>query len=122
MENSCTFAVKLMVKYVGRSYEVRGNSMDIQWVSGQYAEDNRIFDSLHEVYEWTDSLYPEFLIHLVNKVNTGYSTPDEKVIESLAILIPKWADYLKVGITIHKDTVKVEGKPVYRIWTCNDGA
>lgn len=96
--------------------------MDIQWVSGQYAEDNRIFDSLHEVYEWTDSLYPEFLIHLVNKISTEYSTPDEKVIESLADLIPKWADHLEVGLIIHKDTTEVDGKSVYRIWTSYDGA
>ena len=30
--------------------------MEIYWVNGQYQEDERIFDSQFEVYEWTDSL------------------------------------------------------------------
>ena len=41
--------------------------MEIQWINGQYSEDNRIFDMEMEVYEWSDSLYGDFLDGLVNK-------------------------------------------------------
>ncbi|QFG00990.1 hypothetical protein PB01_20550 [Psychrobacillus glaciei] len=91
--------------------------MEIQWLSGQYSEDNRIFDSLFEAYEWTDSLYPEFLIYLVNKVNVGYATPDEKIIDYLTDFIPKWADYLNVKVTVIKEVTERNGKYIYKIWT-----
>jgi len=31
--------------------------MEIYWVNGQYQEDERIFDSQFEVYEWTDLVW-----------------------------------------------------------------
>ena len=61
--------------------------MEIQWVNGQYAEDNRIFDMETEVYEWADSLYGDFLDGLVNKKSVGYATPDEKVITPTPLTI-----------------------------------
>ncbi|MGE7094463.1 hypothetical protein ACQKII_24130 [Lysinibacillus sp. NPDC048646] len=93
--------------------------MEVQWLSGQYAEDYRIFDSLYEAYEWTDSLYPEFLIYLVNKVCVGYATPDEKVIDYLTDFIPKWANYLNVNVTVNKEKIETNGKYIYKIWTSN---
>ena len=91
--------------------------MDIQWVSGQYAEDKRIFDSQMEVYEWTDSLYPDFSNYLYREVNFGYATPDEKVIDCLTELLPQWAEYLSVQVIIHKDKILIGRKYLYRIWT-----
>lgn len=44
-----------------------GNVMEIHWANGQYREDNRIFDSQFEVYEWTDSLYQDSQIALLEK-------------------------------------------------------
>ena len=34
--------------------------MNITWINENYKEANRIFDSSFEVYEWADSLYPDF--------------------------------------------------------------
>ncbi|WP_342566655.1 hypothetical protein MKY09_11275 [Psychrobacillus sp. FSL K6-4046] len=91
--------------------------MEIHWVNGQYAEDNRIFDMETEVYEWSDSLYGDFLDGLVNKKSVGYATPDEKVITSLSKLIPEWADHLNVKVSLHKDRITVNNTNLYRIWT-----
>ncbi|MER2007116.1 MAG: hypothetical protein ABS939_06650 [Psychrobacillus sp.] len=94
--------------------------MEIQWINGQYAEDNRIFDMEMEVYEWSDSLYVDFLDCLVNKKNVGYATPDEKVTASLSELLPKWADYLNVKVAVHRDKINVNDIILYRVWTMND--
>lgn len=91
--------------------------MEIQWINGQYPEDERIFDSQMEVYEWTNSLYPDFSNGLFRVVNVGYATPDEKVIDSLTELLPQWAAYLNVQVTMHKDKIEINGKYIHRIWT-----
>ncbi len=91
--------------------------MKIHWINGQYSEDNRIFDTKNEVYEWSNSLYGDFLGYLVSKVNVGYTTPDEKVINSLEKLIPKWANYLNIMVVVQKDKNNVNNKYLYRIWT-----
>ena len=93
--------------------------MKIHWVNGQYLEDNRIFDTENEVYEWSNSLYGDFLGCLVTKVNVGYTTPDEKVVNSLEKLIPKWANYLNIMVVVQKDKINVNNKYLYRIWTLN---
>ncbi|MER2169583.1 MAG: hypothetical protein ABS938_03005 [Psychrobacillus psychrodurans] len=90
--------------------------MEIQWINGQYAEDNRIFDMEMEVYEWSDSLYGDSLDGLVNKKSVGYVTPDEKVIASLSKLIPGWADHLNVKVAVHTDSITVNNICLYRIW------
>lgn len=91
--------------------------MEIHWVNGQYPEDKRIFDSQMEVYEWSHSLYPDFSNYIFRKVNVGYATPDEKVINYLSELIPQWADHLNVQIVVHKDQINIDSKYLYRIWT-----
>ena len=91
--------------------------MQIHWVNGQYPEDDRIFDSQFEVYEWSDSLYLDFSNCFFRKENVGYATPDIKVIECLTELIPQWAEYMSVNVKLHRDEIKVDGKSVYRIWT-----
>lgn len=93
--------------------------MKIHWVNGQSSEDNRIFDTKNEVYEWSNSLYGDFLGYLVSKGNVGYTTPDEKVIKSLDKLIPKWANYLNIMVVVQKDKINVNDKYLYRIWTLN---
>ncbi|MEK5068650.1 hypothetical protein [Sporosarcina sp. FSL K6-1508] len=95
--------------------------MEIQWLNGQYPEDKRIFDSQMEVYEWTNSLYPDFSNCLFSEINVGYGTPDEKVIDYLTELLPQWADYLNVEVIVHKDKIKEDGKYVYKIWTAKVG-
>ncbi|MEK5038668.1 hypothetical protein [Sporosarcina sp. FSL K6-3457] len=94
--------------------------MEVQWINGQYPEDKRIFDSEMEVFEWTNSLYPDFSNSLCREENVGYVTPDEKVIDYLTDLLPQWADYLNVQVIVHKDKIKEEGKIVYRIWTSKE--
>lgn len=61
--------------------------MEIYWVNGQYQEDERIFDSQFEVYEWTDSLYQDFSNGFLRKENIGFATPDVKVMDCLTELI-----------------------------------
>ncbi|WP_409368972.1 hypothetical protein [Lysinibacillus sp. 38-6] len=90
--------------------------MEIHWVNGQYREDNRIFDSQFEVYEWTDSLYQDFSHRFFREENVGYATPDAKVIDCLTELIPQWAEYTNVNVTLHRDKIEVDGKDLYRIW------
>ncbi len=90
--------------------------MEIIWVNGQYQEDERIFNSQFEVYEWTDSLYQDFSNGFLRKENIGYATPDAKVIDCLTELIPQWAGYTNVNITLHKDIIEIDGKDLYRIW------
>ena len=53
--------------------------MEICWANGQYQDDERIFDSPFEVYEWTDSLYQDFSNGFYRGDNVGYTTPDVKV-------------------------------------------
>ncbi|MFJ8064033.1 hypothetical protein ACIQYS_05340 [Psychrobacillus sp. NPDC096426] len=90
--------------------------MKIKWINGQHAEDNRIFDSLIEAYEWTDSLYHDFSNNLISRVKVGYATPDAKVIDYLIDFIPEWANYLNVGVNVNKVKTRVDGKIIYRIW------
>jgi len=90
--------------------------MEIIWVNGQYQEDERIFDSQFEVYEWTDSLYQDFSNGFLRKENIGYATPDAKVIDCLTELIPQWAGYTNVNVILHKDIIEIDGKDLYRIW------
>ncbi|MEK3748322.1 hypothetical protein NYE25_08760 [Paenibacillus sp. FSL E2-8871] len=45
--------------------------MDIEWINEHYKESNKILDSTREVYEWADSLYPDFSGGL--RVNVGYT-------------------------------------------------
>lgn len=94
-----------------------GIVMEIHWVNGQYREDNRIFDSPFEVYEWTDSLYQDFSNHFLREENVGYASPDVKVIDCLTELIPQWAIYINVVVILHRDVIEVDGKNVYRVWT-----
>ncbi|MEK5486980.1 MULTISPECIES: hypothetical protein [unclassified Lysinibacillus] len=91
--------------------------MEIYWVNGQYQEDEQIFDSQFEVYEWTDSLYQDFSNGFLRKENIGYATPDIKVIDCLTELIPQWAEYMNVYVTMHRDKIEVDCKKMYRIWT-----
>ncbi|MCS1382449.1 hypothetical protein NXZ75_09600 [Lysinibacillus sphaericus] len=91
--------------------------MEIHWVNGQYREDNRIFDSPFEVYEWTDSLYQDFSNHFLREENVGYASPDVKVIDCLTELIPQWAGYINVVVILHRDVIEVDGKYLYRVWT-----
>ncbi len=93
--------------------------MEVYWVNGQYQEDERIFDSLFEVYEWVDSLYQDFSNGFLRKETIGYATPDVKVIDCLTELIPQWAGYtnVNVNVTMHRDKIEVDGKDMYRIWT-----
>ncbi len=90
--------------------------MDIKWVNGQYPEDNRIFDSEFEAYEWSDSLFPDFSPSLYSRENVGYATPDEKVVNYLMELIQQWADFIHVHVHIQKDNIKENGEEKYRIW------
>lgn len=46
-----------------------------------------------------------------------WKSPDEKVIDFLTELLPKWADYLNIQLVVHKDRIKENGKYIYRIWT-----
>jgi hypothetical protein len=75
--------------------------MDIEWINEKYKEANRIMDSDHEVYEWADSLFPDFAGGL--RVNIGYATPDDKVYAYLVEYLPKWASYTKqkLRFTLH---------------------
>ena len=91
--------------------------MEIHWVNGQYREDDRIFDSQFEVYEWTDSLYQDFSNCFFREENVGYATPDVKVIDCLIELITQWAGYTNVNVILHSDKIEVDGKYMYRIWT-----
>ena len=93
--------------------------MEIQWINGQYEEDNRIFDMETEVYEWTHSLYVDFLGGLVSQKNVGYATPDEKVTDKLSELLPKWADHLNVKVAVHRDKISINDRTLYRVWTSN---
>lgn len=90
--------------------------MEINWVNGQYPEDNSIFDSQFEVYEWTNSLYQDFSNCFFREENVGYITPDVKVIDCLTELIPQWARYTNVNVILHRDKIEVDSKYVYRIW------
>jgi hypothetical protein len=53
----------------------------------------------------------------LEKENIGYAIPDVKVIDCLIKLIPQWAGYNNVNVTLHRDQTEVDGKDVYRIWT-----
>ncbi len=50
-----------------------------------------------EAFEWTDSLYLEFLFSFVNIVKVRYATPDDKGIDYLAAFIPKFKALGKRG-------------------------
>ncbi|KGA80449.1 hypothetical protein KQ41_16380 [Lysinibacillus fusiformis] len=58
-----------------------------------------------------------FLQRLLRKETIGYATPDVKVIDCLTELIPQWAGYTNVNVTMHRDKIQVDGKDMYRIWT-----
>ncbi|MDQ0878270.1 hypothetical protein QFZ77_006929 [Paenibacillus sp. V4I3] len=88
--------------------------MDIEWINEKYKEANRIFDSTWEVYEWADSLYPDFAGGL--RVNVGYATPDDKVFAHLAEHLPKWASNNNIRINVNTSKDLVDGKMIYRIW------
>ncbi|MEO4052624.1 hypothetical protein [Solibacillus sp. CAU 1738] len=95
--------------------------MDINWVNGQYAEDTRLFDSLHEAYEWTDSLYQDFSHSFYRRERVGYATPDEKVIDYLTDFLPEWASFINVQVNVHKEKLRVSDNFIFRIWvTYND--
>jgi hypothetical protein len=50
-------------------------------------------------------------------MDVGYATPDEKVIKYLECLLPVWAGYNNVKISIHRDRKIKDGKEIYSIWT-----
>ncbi|NRD78484.1 hypothetical protein HPT25_14045 [Bacillus sp. BRMEA1] len=90
---------------------------NIVWISGSYKEDNRIFNSKIQAEEWADALLPDFGPYLISKINVGYATPDEKVIKYLESILPKWASYNNVKISIHRDITTIDGQEIYKIWT-----
>lgn len=90
---------------------------NIVWINGTYEEDNRIFDSSRQAEEWADALLPDFGPYLISKIDVGYATPDEKVIKYLECLLPVWAGYNNVKISIHRERKIKDGKEIYSIWT-----
>lgn len=90
---------------------------NIEWISGSYKEDSRIFDSKIQAEEWANALLPDFSPYLISKINVGYVTPDEKVIKYLEYILPKWASYNNVKISIHRDITIIDGQEIYKIWT-----
>jgi hypothetical protein len=90
---------------------------NIVWINGSYEEDNRIFDSKRQAEEWTDALLPDFGPFLIRKMNVGYATPDEKVINYLESFLPKWASYNNVKISIQREKTIIDGQDIYKIWT-----
>lgn len=88
--------------------------MDIEWINENYKEASKILDSPWEVYEWADSLYPDFAGGL--RVNVGYATPDDKVYAYLAEHLPKWASNNNVRINVNTSQDLVDGKMIYKIW------
>ena len=74
---------------------------NIKWINGIYKEDNRIFDSDWEAYEWADGLHSDIVPDLAAKVNVGYATPDKKVYSNLLDLIPEWVKGMDVKVNIH---------------------
>lgn len=91
--------------------------MEIEWISSHYKEDNRIFDSEYEAWEWADGLLPDFVPSLAKRMNVGYATPDKKVIHHLETLLPKWAGYHDRDVTTKKEITTINGQVIYKIWT-----
>jgi hypothetical protein len=94
--------------------------MDIEWINENYKEACKIFDSVREVYEWADSLYPDFAGG--HRVNVGYATPDDKVYAFLVEHLPKWASNNNVRVNVNTSENLVDGKMIYKIWItpCNE--
>jgi hypothetical protein len=84
--------------------------MDIEWINEKYKEANRIMESDHEVYEWADSLFPDFAGGL--RDNIGYATPDDKVYTYLVEHLPEWARNNNVRIKVHTSQDLVDGKKI----------
>ena len=89
----------------------------VMWINGSHKEDNRIFDSEFEVEEWARALYPDFVAFLSNHTNVGYATPDEKVINYLAVLFPQWAHNLDLKVRVCTTKIEKNGQIIYKIWT-----
>lgn len=62
-----------------------------------------------------------FFKWFLRKENIGYATPDVNVIDCLTELIPQWAEYTNVHVTMHRDKIEVDGKEIYRFWTSYSG-
>lgn len=90
--------------------------MGIQWINGKYEEDQRVFDSVYEAWEWSDGLHPDISSYLSQKLKVGYASPDVKVIDHLSNLIPNWADDLQVKVNIHCGKKIIDNKTIYEIW------
>ncbi|TFE23061.1 hypothetical protein [Cohnella luojiensis] len=88
--------------------------MDIEWINEKYKEANRIMDSDWEVYQWADSLYPDFGGGL--RVNVGYATPDYKVYAYLFEHLPTWASFNNSKIKVHTSHDLIDGKKIFKIW------
>jgi hypothetical protein len=88
--------------------------MNIEWINEKYGESDKIFDSYWEVYEWADSLYPDFAGGL--RVNVGYATPDVKVFTCLLEHIPEWASNNNVKRQVNTSQQLIDGKIIYKVW------
>ncbi|UQZ36697.1 hypothetical protein C2I18_26095 [Paenibacillus sp. PK3_47] len=88
--------------------------MDIKWINEDYKEAGKIFDSIREVNEWADSLYPDFAGGL--RVHVGYASPDANVHTYLAEHLPQWADYNNVRINVNTSKELINGIMIYKIW------
>ncbi len=89
---------------------------NVQWINGNYKEDNYIFETHRQAEMWADALYPDFALYLLSKTNVGYATPDEKVIKCLAELLPEWLSYNKTVGSIYLGEEKINGKIIFKIW------
>jgi len=92
---------------------------NVIWINGIHKEDNRIFDSEFEVDEWARALYPDFVAYVSDQTNVGYATPDEKVINYLASLFPKWAVNINLQVNVCTGKTEINGQIIYKIWTVN---
>lgn len=94
--------------------------MDINWIHGRDKEDIRVFDSVWEVEEWANSLYPDIIGE--GFVNVGYATPDKKVADFLIREIPRWAEIVRShdpaipSVNVHSSTDTIDGRLIFKVW------
>lgn len=91
--------------------------MEVEWINGKHKEDNLIFDSDFEAYEWADSITQDLSGYLWDRKNGGYMTRDIKVFEYLAKLVPSIAEIYNVeNVCFNKEKEIINGQTNYKFW------